>query len=119
MSGYGSCRIVARCFCRGPHWRRFDLERSDIIHTLLPIGPVAGKEKMMIQTLFVRVSFLARLLEPPLGSYLESLAQRLQAQNYSLGVIRNSGIRHIGPKTSVKLLRRVTHPRGFERRIHV
>jgi site-specific recombinase XerD len=44
---------------------------------------------MMIETLFVRASFLARLLEPPLGSYLESLAQRLQAQNYSLGVIRN------------------------------
>jgi hypothetical protein len=44
---------------------------------------------MMIETLFVRASFLARLLEPPLGSYLESLARRLQAQNYSLGVIRN------------------------------
>jgi hypothetical protein len=43
----------------------------------------------MIETLFVRASFLARLLEPPLGSYLESLARRLQAQNYSLGVIRN------------------------------
>jgi len=44
----------------------------------------------MIETLFVRASFLAQLLEPPLGSYLESLAERLQAQNYSLEVIRTS-----------------------------
>jgi hypothetical protein len=28
----------------------------------------------MIETLFARASSLARLLEPPLGSYLESLA---------------------------------------------
>jgi hypothetical protein len=31
---------------------------------------------------------MARLLEPPLGSYLESLAQTLQGQSYSLEVIR-------------------------------
>jgi site-specific recombinase XerD len=43
---------------------------------------------MMIEKLFVRASFLARLLEPPLGSYLESLAQKLQGQSYSLEVIR-------------------------------
>ena len=43
---------------------------------------------MIIETLFVRVSFLARLLEPPLGSYLESLAQTLHDQSYSLEVIR-------------------------------
>jgi len=42
----------------------------------------------MIETLFFRASFMARLLEPPLGSYLESLAQTLQGQSYSLEVIR-------------------------------
>jgi hypothetical protein len=30
-----------------------------------------------------------------------------------------SGIGHIGPKTSVKLLRPVTDPRGLERRLNV
>ena len=43
----------------------------------------------MIETLFVRANSLARLLEPPLGSYLESLAQRLQGQSYSPEVIRS------------------------------
>jgi hypothetical protein len=31
---------------------------------------------MMIETLFLRASSLARLLQPPLGSYLEALALR-------------------------------------------
>jgi hypothetical protein len=43
----------------------------------------------MIETLFGRASSLARLLEPPLGSYLESLAQTLQGQSYSREVIRS------------------------------
>jgi hypothetical protein len=43
----------------------------------------------MIETLFARASSLARLLEPPLGSYLESLAQTLQGQSYSREVIRS------------------------------
>ena len=43
----------------------------------------------MLQTLFPRASYLARLLEPPLGSYLESLAQLLQGQSYSPEVIRS------------------------------
>jgi len=43
----------------------------------------------MIETLFARASSLARLVEPPLGSYLESLAKTLHARGYSLGVIRN------------------------------
>ena len=43
----------------------------------------------MIETLFARASSSARLLEPPLGSYLESLAQTLQGQSYSREVIRN------------------------------
>jgi hypothetical protein len=44
----------------------------------------------MIETLFARASSSARLLEPPLGSYLESLAQTLQAQGgYSREVIRS------------------------------
>jgi hypothetical protein len=43
---------------------------------------------MIIETLFSRASSLARLLQPPLGSYLEALAQSLQAQNYSREVIR-------------------------------
>src|ERR1700730_1199694 len=41
----------------------------------------------MIETLFARASSSARLLEPPLGSYLESLAQTLQGQSYSREVI--------------------------------
>jgi len=43
---------------------------------------------MMIKTLFPRASGLARLLQPPLGSYLEALAQTLKDQSYSLEVIR-------------------------------
>ena len=43
----------------------------------------------MKETFFVRASSSARLLEPPLGSYLESLAQTLQSQRYSPEVIRN------------------------------
>ena len=43
----------------------------------------------MIETFFARASSSARLLEPPLGSYLESLAQTLQGQSYSREVIRN------------------------------
>ena len=43
----------------------------------------------MIETLFARASSSARLLEPPLGSYLESLAQTLQGQSYSREVIRS------------------------------
>ena len=43
----------------------------------------------MIETLFARESSSARLLEPPLGSYLESLAQTLQGQSYSREVIRS------------------------------
>ena len=43
----------------------------------------------MIETLFARASSSARLLEPPLGSYLESLAQTLQGQRYSREVIRS------------------------------
>jgi hypothetical protein len=43
----------------------------------------------MIETLFARASSSARLLEPPLGSYLESLAQTLQVQSYSREVIRS------------------------------
>jgi hypothetical protein len=43
---------------------------------------------MIIETLFPRASSSARLLQPPLGSYLEALAQSLQAQNYSREVIR-------------------------------
>jgi hypothetical protein len=41
----------------------------------------------MIETFFARASSSARLLEPPLGSYLESLAQTLQGQRYSREVI--------------------------------
>jgi hypothetical protein len=43
----------------------------------------------MIETFFARASSSARLLEPPLGSYLESLAQTLQGQRYSREVIRS------------------------------
>jgi hypothetical protein len=43
----------------------------------------------MIETLFARASSLARLVEPPLGSYLESLAKTLHVRGYSLGVIRS------------------------------
>ena len=43
----------------------------------------------MIETLFARASSSARLLEPPLGSYLESLGQTLQGQSYSREVIRS------------------------------
>ena len=43
----------------------------------------------MLETLFPRASSSARLLEPPLGSYLESLAQLLQGQSYSPEVIRS------------------------------
>ena|SRR5271165_5018483 len=43
----------------------------------------------MIEKLFARASSSARLLEPPLGSYLESLAQTLQGQSYSREVIRS------------------------------
>jgi hypothetical protein len=43
----------------------------------------------MIETFFALASSSARLLEPPLGSYLESLAQTLQGQSYSREVIRN------------------------------
>src|SRR5689334_25122830 len=43
---------------------------------------------MIIETLFPRASSSARLLRPPLGSYLEALAQNLQAQHYSREVIR-------------------------------
>jgi site-specific recombinase XerD len=43
----------------------------------------------MIERLFARASSLARLVEPPLGSYLESLAKTLGVRGYSLGVIRN------------------------------
>src|ERR1700740_2294618 len=43
----------------------------------------------MIETLFARASSSARLLEPPLGSYLESLAQTLQGQSLSREVIRS------------------------------
>jgi hypothetical protein len=35
----------------------------------------------MVETLFARTSSSARLLEPPFGSYLESLAQKLQGQS--------------------------------------
>ena len=42
----------------------------------------------MLKMLFRRASSSARLLEPPLGSYLESLAQALQGQSYSPEVIR-------------------------------
>jgi hypothetical protein len=43
---------------------------------------------VIIETLFPRASGLARLLQPPLGSYLEALAQTLKDQSYSLEVIR-------------------------------
>ena len=43
---------------------------------------------MIIETLFPRASSLGRLLQPPLGPYLEALAQSLQAQHYSREVIR-------------------------------
>ena len=59
-----------------------------------------------LETLFPRASSLARLLEPPLGSYLESLAQRLQAQNYSLGVIRNYVQTSLKSGLRVKISRR-------------
>ena len=51
-------------------------------------GLWADQGKMIIETLFPRANSSARLLQPPLGSYLEALAQSLQAQRYSRDVIR-------------------------------
>jgi len=45
-----------------------------------------------------------------------SQANRMRQESVLSGI---TGIGHIGPKTSVKLLRPVTHPRGLERRLHV
>jgi site-specific recombinase XerD len=56
---------------------------------LRPYFSRSDKEKIMIETFFARASSSARLLEPPLGSYLESLAQTLEGQSYSREVIRN------------------------------
>ena len=48
-----------------------ELEQSDMIFTSFS-GPVLwiGKEKIMIESLLLRASSLARLLGRPLGSYI-------------------------------------------------
>jgi site-specific recombinase XerD len=78
-------RAVLVLACQGGH---FDAQQSDIIQPLPRTGLWADQGKMIIETLFPRASSLGRLLQPPLGSYLEALAQSLQAQHYSRDVIR-------------------------------